>query len=91
MTTLLVADPKIAARLPPFRSVRRDAAAAAARMREEVRELVPQSAIHLIIAVLAQERVERDQVAVVIRATGSGPQSRAPDYGDERHDLQRTD
>jgi|SRR6266508_3603385 len=45
MTALLVANPKIAASLPPFKAMWQDPASARTKLRQDVRQLVPQSSL----------------------------------------------
>ncbi len=54
VATLLIADSKIAAGQPPFRTVRQDATAPDAILREQVRQFVPKRAIDLCGRVFAQ-------------------------------------
>jgi hypothetical protein len=49
VTTRFVRDSQIAARLSPFRSMRRDSASASAPLREQMRQLVSQRALDLVI------------------------------------------
>ena len=51
-----IGDPEIGAGPAPFRSVRRDAAAAGAKLREEMRQLVAQGAVDLAPRHAAQSR-----------------------------------
>ena len=91
MATLFVANAEIATRLPPLRPMRRDAAAAATSVRQEMRQLVTQCAVDLGFAMLTKQGIERDQVAVIICASGSGAEPRVPLHAYERHELPRTD
>jgi hypothetical protein len=45
MTTLLVANPKIAASLPPFNAMRQNPAPARTKLRQDMRQLVVQSSV----------------------------------------------
>ena len=45
MTTLLVANPKIAASLPPFNAMRQNPAPARAKLRQYMRQFVVQSSV----------------------------------------------
>ena len=63
MATRFVRDAEIVAGAAPFRAMRRNAAASGAKLCEQMRQLVAQRAIDLSGIVLAQARVQRDQVA----------------------------
>src|SRR4029077_15341611 len=49
VTTRFVGDSQIATSPPPLRSVRRDAASADPQLREEMRQLMPQRPIDLVV------------------------------------------
>lgn len=91
MTALLVRDAEIAARLTPFRTVRRNAAPAATRVRDEVGKLMAQGAIDLGFAMRAEEGIQSNDVAMEIRAPGRGPQPRTPHDAHEWSEEDRAD
>ena len=87
MTPLLVCDTEIRTSPPPFSSVRLNAAAARARLGEEMGQLVPEGAIDFRLAVLPKPQVQRDQRFSGIGAPGGGAEPRIPFYPQERAKL----
>lgn len=73
-----VSDSQIATRLTPFRAVRRDASSTDTELREQMRQLVSQRALDLIVAVIAQHQIQRNQFFAIIRAPRRGSHSRIP-------------
>jgi hypothetical protein len=78
MTARFIGDAEIAAGAPPFRAVRRNPAAPGAELRQQMRQLMAQSAIDFRGVVLAETRIERNEVSVRIRAAGGAEKSRVP-------------
>lgn len=78
MATLLVADAEIVTGLPPFTPVRRNPATTGAKLREQMRELVQKCPLDFAFAMIAQARIQRDQLSCVIGTTGRTMQPRAP-------------
>jgi hypothetical protein len=77
-----VGNPEIAAGLSPAGAVRRDAASAAAKLSKEMGQLVTKSAIDFGGAMIAQKRIQRDQVAARIGAAGGAGKARIPFHAD---------
>jgi hypothetical protein len=73
-----IRDAEVAAGFSPFGSVWRNAAAAGAELREEMRHLMPESAIDLLRVVLAQAWIQRDQLSPEIGAAGGAEKPRVP-------------
>jgi hypothetical protein len=69
VTSRFSANAKIVASGAPFRAVRCDAAAAGARLREQVRKFVSQRLLHFAGAVFAQTWIQRNQGMPRISAT----------------------
>lgn len=82
MTPRFIADTEIAAGLAPFGSVRRNTAVAGAELREEMRQLMPQRAIDLDRVVVAQTRIQRDELTMEVRATGGAEKPGVPFHVD---------
>ena len=61
MAALLIVQAKIAAGLLPLGTVGIDVPASRAMMREQMREFVPQRAVHFDFTKCPETRVERDQ------------------------------
>lgn len=78
MAALFVPDPEIAASLAPFFPVRVDPAPPRTRLRQQMRELVAERAIYLRRAVLAQARIERDELGAKISPARGRAQLRIP-------------
>jgi hypothetical protein len=71
-------DSQLATGHPPFRAMRKNAAAASARLRDQMGQFVPQRAIDFRCAVIAQARIQQDRSAARIGPPGSAAQSPVP-------------
>jgi hypothetical protein len=78
MAARFIRDPEIVTGLAPLDAVRRHAAAAGAELGQQVRELMPQSAIDLSSIMFAQARVERDDLPARIGPPGRAEKPRVP-------------
>jgi hypothetical protein len=78
MAARFVGDPEIAAGPPPLRAMRWNAARPRAKLGQQMRQLMTQSAIDLRRIVFAQTRVQRDQVTAGIRASSATMKPRVP-------------
>jgi hypothetical protein len=72
MAARFIRDSKVGTGAAPFQPVRRDAAAASARLREEMGQLMAQRAIDLRGAVIGQPTVERYKRGTIFGTTGGG-------------------
>ena len=75
MAARFIGDAEIGAGATPFRTVRRDAAAASALLREQVSQLVAQGAINFRLAEIAQPAIQQDAEVSVFRAAGGGTET----------------
>ncbi|HEX8490928.1 MAG TPA: hypothetical protein VF626_07920 [Chthoniobacterales bacterium] len=78
MAAGLIADPEIAARFAPFCSVRWDAAAAGTGLGQQMSQLMAESAIYLRGIVLAESRIQGDEVAARIGSPGGAEEAGVP-------------
>lgn len=83
VAALFIGEAKVAAGAHPLRPVWLDAAAPGAMMSEEVREFVPQGAVHFRVPEFPQAGIQRDQAAARIRHAGGAAHPRIP------HDVNR--
>ena len=70
MTAFFVTDLKVAASLPPLDAMRQNPAPAGPRLREKMRQLVPEGAIDFG-GMIDKLRIERDQFLPIVRASGA--------------------
>jgi hypothetical protein len=84
VTTLFIADSKIAAGHAPFRTVRQDAAAPGAILREQMRQLVPERAIDFRRVVFAQARIQRNEFLSKDCPARATSQARIPFHAHQR-------
>ena len=82
MAARFIGDAEVAAGATPFRAVRRNPAAPGAELRQQMRQLMAQSAVDFRSVVLAKSRIERDEVTVRIRAAGGTEESGVPFHVD---------
>ncbi len=73
-----IANPEIAAGLPPGDAMRRDSPARRAKLREQMRQFMAQRPIDFIRAVVPQTRVQGNNVAPRIRPAGRAEEARVP-------------
>src|SRR5204863_8170881 len=78
VTTRFILDAEIAAGTTPSGAVRWNAPATRAELREQMRQLVAERAIELGCIVFAQARIQRDEVAARIGASGGPEEARIP-------------
>lgn len=78
MRARFAADPKVAAGFSPLGSMRRDPVAAGAELREQMSQLVPQSAFNLRRVMFAQAWIQRNELAAKISAARGAEKSRVP-------------
>ena len=71
-------NPQIGAGPPPFHPVGRDATAAGAKLREEVRQLMAKSPVNLSLAVSGETAVEQNACGPAFRAAGGGAKTSRP-------------
>jgi hypothetical protein len=69
MTARFVANSEIATRRAPFGTVGQDPPASGAKLRQEMGQFVPKSAIDLGYAVFAQSRIQRNKFSPRISAS----------------------
>jgi hypothetical protein len=62
--------------------MRQDPAPPGAKLREQVRQFVSQCAIDFSCAMVANSRIQRDQLFAIIGAASSGLKARIPFYAD---------
>ena len=74
----LIGDAEIAAGLFPFGAMRKNAAAAGAKLGEEMGQLVAQRPLDFAAGVADEEWIERDQPAARVGPAGAGLQARVP-------------
>lgn len=91
VTARFISQTEIAAGLAPFGTVRRNATALRARMRDEMRKLMTQGAIDFSTAVLAEARIQRNELIPKVRAPGCAAKPRIPCYSHEWNKRLRTD
>ena len=82
MAARFIGDAEIAAGATPFRAVRRNPAAPGAELREQMRQLMAQSAVNFRGVVLAEPRIQRNEVTVRICAAGGTEEPRVPFHVD---------
>ena len=82
MATPFIRDAEIAAGATPFRAVRRNPAAPGAELRQQMRQLMAQSAVDFRGVVLAEPRIQRNEVTVRICAAGGTEEPRVPFHVD---------
>ena len=70
MAALFASDTKIAARLLPFNPMRQDSATSSAKLRQQMRKLVPQCAIDFD-RMLKQPRIQPNEFLAIISTTRS--------------------
>src|SRR5437764_14622801 len=87
MATRFVLDAEIAAGAAPLCAVRRNAPAPRAELREQMSQLVAERAIDLGGILFAQPRIQGDQVAARIGASGGAEESRIPFHVDCAREL----
>ena len=87
MATRFVLDAEIAAGAAPLRAVRRNAPATRAELREQMGQLVAERAIDLGGILFAQPRIQGDQVAARIGASGGAEEARIPFHVDGAREL----
>jgi hypothetical protein len=78
MTARFIGETEIGAGDAPFGAVRRDSPAAGARLGKEVGQLVAQSAIDLVRAMLAEARVKGNEGVIHIGAPGGAAHAPVP-------------
>ena len=78
VTPRFAANPQIDTGPPPLDPMRRDAAAAGAKLREQVRQLMAESPVNLSFAVSTETAVEQNPSSTVFRAAGGGAKTRRP-------------
>ncbi len=78
VAALFIVQAEVAAGLLPFGAVRGDAAASGAEVREEMRELVAQRAIHFVGTEIAEARIEGDERLAGERGAGGAAHARVP-------------
>jgi len=83
MAALFVADPEIMASHSPLRPVRPNAVASRPEMGEQMRDFVAKGPVNLALAMLAQQRVQKNPVGAKIGAARATAQTRTPfhDHG----------
>ena len=72
------ANPQIDTGPPPLDPMRRNAAAAGAKLREQVRQLMAESPVNLSFAVSTETAVEQNPSSTVFRAAGGGAKTSRP-------------
>ena len=80
MTARFVRDPEVGAGAAPLGPVRCDATPARAKVREQMRQLVAQSAIHFRGTVRREPRIQEHDALSVVGAAGRAAQARRPCY-----------
>ena len=78
VTARLAANPQIDAGPPPFDSVRCDAPATGAKLREQVGQLVAEGPVNLSLAMSAEAAVEQNAGGPGFRAAGGGAKTSRP-------------
>jgi hypothetical protein len=78
MAADFISDAEIATRIAPFHSMRQNPTPPGAELRKQVRQFVSQCAVDFIHVVVADSRIQRDQLFAIIGATGSGLKARIP-------------
>lgn len=78
VTARFVRDAEVAAGLSPFSAVWRDAATPGSELREQMGQLVAQGALDFRGVVVAESRVERDEITPRIGAAGRAEKARIP-------------
>ena len=82
MAARFISDAEVATGATPFRAVRRNPAAPAAELRQQMRQLMAQSAVDFRGVVLAEPGIQRDEVTVRIRPAGGTEEPRVPFHVD---------
>ena len=78
VTARFAGNPQIGAGPPPFHPVGRDATAAGAKLREQMRQLMAEGPINLSLAVSAETAVEQNARGTAFRAAGGGAKTSRP-------------
>jgi hypothetical protein len=78
VTARFAANPQIDAGPPPFHPMGRNATAAGAKLREQVRQLMAEGSVNLSLAVSTKTAVEENPSSTVLRAAGGGAKTRRP-------------
>jgi hypothetical protein len=78
VTTRFVANSQIDTGPPPLHPMRRDAAAAGAKLREQVRQLMAEGPVNLSLAVSAETAVEQNAGGTGFGAAGGGAKTSRP-------------
>jgi hypothetical protein len=78
VTTRFVADSQIDTAPSPFHAVGRDATAAGAKLREQMRQLMAQGPVNFSLAVSTETAVEENPSSTVFRAAGGGAKTSRP-------------
>jgi hypothetical protein len=84
VTARFAANPQIDTGPPPLHSMRRDATAAGAKLREQVRQLMAEGPVNLSLAVSAETAVEQNAGGTGFRAAGGGAKTGRPFNADLR-------
>ena len=82
MATPFIRDAEIPAGAAPFRAVRRNPTAPGPELRQQMRELMAQSAVDFHGVMLAEPRIQRNEVTMRIRAAGGTEEPRVPFHVD---------
>ena len=78
VTARFAANPQIGAGPPPLRPMRRDATAAGAKLREQVRQLMAKGPVNLGLAVSSETAVEQNASGTGFGAAGGGAKTSRP-------------
>ena len=84
-----IGDPQIPAGRPPFGAVRRDPATAGASLGEQMRQFMAQGSVDFSRAMLAQARIQRDEIPAKIRAARGAEKPGIPFHLDRCGQLRR--
>jgi hypothetical protein len=82
MAAGFIRDAEIAAGPPPFRAVRRNPTAPGAGLGKQMRQLMAESPVDFRAIVLPEPGIERDEIAMRIRAAGGAEKARVPFHMD---------
>jgi len=82
VATRFIRDTEVATGAAPFRTVRRNPSAAGAELRQQMGQLMAESAVDFRAVMLAEPRIHRDEVTMRIRAARGAEEPRIPFHMD---------
>jgi hypothetical protein len=90
MAAHFISNAEIATRIAPFPSMRQNPTPPGAELRKQVRQFVSQCPIDFNYAVVANSRIQRDQLFAIIGATSGGLKAWIPLHANFTRKLRRT-